>query len=526
MICFMISEDGVLQGLLAGGDGVEGAHQPLVRSPHGVRPHPPGIDRPFPGPGEFAEARVATRASPVMVTYSDGVSRAPSRSSARLGKNLCDHETVHGDSANRPVSSEHTRAPLAEHLRVLGPGLVTGASDDDPGGITTYSIAGAQLGYGMLWTALATLPLMTAVQLTCARIGLVSGHGLAGAIRHHYPRPFLLIACALLVVANVFNISADLGGMADVAEMLTGIPSLAFVPACGLTILVGTVYTSYATFARTLKWLTVVLFAYVAAAFLARPDWTQALRASLVPTLTWDASAVTTLVAILGTTIWPYLFFWQASQEVEEERAHGHRTLAQRRGATRPELRDARLDVTVGMGFSNLVMYFIILATASTLHRTGLRDIESSRQAAEALRPLAGDAAYLLFALGVLGTGLLTSPILAGSASYAVAELFAWRSGLDLPPRRARRFYLVLTGAVVAGMALDLFDTNPIRMLFLSAVLNGLLAPPLLALVMLAGNNRDIMGEHTNGFWLNLFGWLATGIMTAAALALVVTAAA
>jgi Mn2+/Fe2+ NRAMP family transporter len=243
-----------------------------------------------------------------------------------------------------------------------------------------------------------------------------------------------------------------------------------------------------------------------------------------VPSLSLDPVYVATLVGILGTTISPYLFFWQASQEVEEEKARGRRTLAQRRGATEHELRDARLDVNTGMFFSNLVMYFIILATASTLYRAGLRDIQTAREAAEALRPLAGNTAYLLFALGLIGTGLLAIPVLAGSASFAVAELFGWRSGLDLSPRRGRRFYLVLAGAIVIGMILDVFVTNPIRMLFWSAVLNGVLAPPLLLLVMLVGNNRHIMGEHTNSFWLNLLGWTATALMTAAAVAFFMTA--
>ncbi len=420
-------------------------------------------------------------------------------------------------------ADEHTHNPLVRYFKLLGPGLVTGASDDDPSGITTYSVAGASLGIGLLWTAIATFPLMAAVQLVCARIGLVTGYGLAGAIRRHYPRSFLYAACLLLFVANVFNISADLGGMAESAAMLTGIPSLVFVPVFGLSILAVTTYTSYPTFARYLKWLTAVLFAYVIAAFLARPDWKSVVLASILPTVSRDPASITTLVGILGTTISPYLFFWQASQEVEEEKARGRRTLAQRRGATEHELRDARLDVNTGMFFSNLVMYFIILATASTLYRAGQRDIETARQAAEALRPLAGDTAYLLFALGLIGTGLLAIPVLAGSASFAVAELFGWRSGLDLSPRRARRFYLVIAGAIVTGMILDAFETNPIQMLFWSAVLNGILAPPLLVLVMLVGNNRNIMGEHTNGSWLNLFGWTATALMTVAAVAFFVT---
>jgi NRAMP (natural resistance-associated macrophage protein)-like metal ion transporter len=420
-------------------------------------------------------------------------------------------------------AGQHSHNPIVRYFSMLGPGLVTGASDDDPSGITTYSVAGASLGFGMLWTAIVTFPLMAAIQLVCARIGLVSGRGLAGALRQQYPRGFLYAACLILLVANVFNIAADLGGMADAAVMLTGIPSVVWVPVFGFSILAVTVYTSYATFARYLKWLSAVLFAYIASAFLARPDWTRALLASVVPHLEWNKDSITTFVGILGTTISPYLFFWQASQEVEEERRQGRRTLAQRRGSSEHELRDARLDVNTGMFFSNVVMYFIILATAATLYQAGHRDITSSRQAAEALRPLAGNAAYILFGVGLIGAGLLAIPVLAGSASYAVAELFAWRAGLDYRPRQARRFYLVLGGSIVAGMILDVFNTNPIRMLFWSAVLNGLLAPPLMVLVMLVGNNRKIMREHTNSRGLNLLGWTATATMTAAALAFFAT---
>jgi NRAMP (natural resistance-associated macrophage protein)-like metal ion transporter len=412
---------------------------------------------------------------------------------------------------------------FVRYLRVLGPGLVTGASDDDPSGITTYSIAGASLGYGMLWTALATFPLMAAVQLICARIGLVTGAGLAAALRRHYPLPLLYVACLLLLVANVFNIAADLAGMAEVTRMLTGVPMFVSVSVFGGVILAATIYATYASFARYLKWLTAALLAYVATAFLAAPDWRQVAVATFMPSLRWDSYFLATLVAVLGTTISPYLFFWQASQEVEEEKALGRRRRAQRRGAAPSELSDARLDVVSGMFFSNLVMFFVMLATGATLHAAGRSEIESAQQAAEALRPLAGDGAYFLFALGLLGTGLLAVPVLAGSASFAIAELLRWRAGLDLSPRRGRRFYLIFAGIVAAGMALDLIGMNPIRMLFLSAVLNGLLAPPLLILVMLVGGNRAIMGEHANGPWLSLFGWSATAVMSLAAVALFVT---
>jgi NRAMP (natural resistance-associated macrophage protein)-like metal ion transporter len=413
---------------------------------------------------------------------------------------------------------KHSHNPLVRYFRTLGPGLVTGAADDDPSGVTTYAVAGAAFGTGMLWTAVVTLPLMAAVQLVCAHIGVVSGRGLAGAMRAHYPRWFLYAACVLLLVANVFNISADLAGMADAAEMLTGVTSGLWVPVFGLVVLAATLYTSYARFAVWLKWLTAVLFAYVISAFLAQPNWSGALRDTLVPRLSLDATAVSTLVGILGTTISPYLFFWQASQEVEEERALGRRTVRERHGATDHELRDVRRDVVTGMVFSNVVMFFIMLSAAATLHRAGRVDIETSRQAAEALRPLAGNAAYLLFTLGLVGTGLLAIPILAGSASYAVAEVFGWRSGLDLPPRRARRFYAVLGGAIVVGALLDSLNVSAVRMMFLSAVVNGLLAAPLLVLVMLVGNNRKIMGRRVNDPWLNVLGWGATAVMTAATL--------
>jgi NRAMP (natural resistance-associated macrophage protein)-like metal ion transporter len=429
------------------------------------------------------------------------------------------------DPSEKPELSApiHTHNPLLRYFQTLGPGLVTGASDDDPSGIATYSVAGAAYGYGLLWTALFTFPLMAAIQLVCARIGLVTGRGLAGAVRQHYPRWLLLGACFILLVANVFNIAADLGGMAEAAAMLTGLPAIPFVVLFGVGITLVTVYTSYATFARCLKWLTAVLFAYIAAAVLARPNWSAVLLATFVPSFRWHSASVAMLVGILGTTISPYLFFWQASQEVEEEKGRGKRRLAERRGATAHELADARLDVHTGIFFSNLVFFFIILATASTLYRSGHHEIQTARQAAEALRPLAGNAAYLLFGLGLIGTGLLAIPVLAGSASFAVAELFGWRAGLDFKPRSARRFYSVLTGAILCGIVLAIFDTNPIRILFFSAVLNGLLAPPLMVLVMMVGGNRKIMGEHVNGFWLKLLGWTATAVMTAAAIAFFAT---
>src|SRR5215468_715761 len=379
---------------------------------------------------------------------------------------------------------KHSHNPLVRYFRVLGPGLVTGASDDDPSGIATYAVAGATLGTSLLWTAGATFPLMTAIQLICARIGLVSGVGLMAAVRGRYRYGFLQLACLLLLVANTFNIAADLAGMGDAVEMLLGLPPHLVIPIIGVIILMTTIYCRYTTFAQYLKWLTLALFAYIVTAFLAAPDWRQVLRATVVPTVHWDREWLMTLVGILGTTISPYLFFWQASREVEEKKAQGLVTLRERQGATAHELRDARLDVGVGMLFSNLVMYFIIR---------------------------------------ILGTGLLAIPVLMGSASFAVAELYRWRAGLDHPFGRAPRFYLIMVLALSGGLVLDLFHLNPIRMLFWSAVLNGLLAPPLMVLVMLVGNNREIMGAHVNGPWLNALGWTATALMSLAALAFLIS---
>ena len=410
---------------------------------------------------------------------------------------------------------------LSRYLRLLGPDLITGASDDDPAGIATYAVAGASLGYSTLWTAVITLPLMQAVELTCARIGLISGTGLTGALKGHYSGPLIYMACAALLVANVFNIGADLAGMADAGEMLTGVSSFFFVFVFAGVIVFFTARAHYGTFARYIKLATLALFSYIAVAIAVRPPWREVLAATFTPQWRTDPQYVTTLLAILGTTISPYLFFWQASHEVEAEKALGRRTIKARRGATIGELADARADVLTGMCLSNVVFYFIVLATASTLYRAGQHDIETTRQAAEALRPLAGNAAYLLFSMGLVGSGLLAIPVLAGSASFAIAELFGWQAGLDLRFRQAVRFYTVFGIAIAIGLVLDLLGVNPIRMLFLSALVNGLVAPPLLALVMLAANNRKIMGDQTNGLMLNLLGWTTVAVMGAAGLAFV-----
>jgi NRAMP (natural resistance-associated macrophage protein)-like metal ion transporter len=415
-------------------------------------------------------------------------------------------------------------APLSfirRWLSELGPGLITGAADDDPSGISTYSVAGAAFGYAPLWTALFSFPLMTAVQLMCARLGLVTGLGLAGVIRRRYPSWVLWGACLLLISANVINIAADLGGMADATRMVTGIPAALSVALYAMAIVVLMMWSSYRRLASVFRWLTLVLLAYVITAFIAHVDWRGALRLTLVPTITWSRDFFAVLVAILGTTISPYLFFWQAAQEVEEERAMG-RDLAARQGATDEELRACRRDVGAGMFASNAVMYFIILTAAATLHAQGHVQVTTAQEAAEALRPIAGAGAYWLFTLGLIGTGMLAVPVLAGSCAYAVAEAAAWRGSLDQPPRRARKFYGVLAVATAIGVVLDYAGFDAIKMLFTSAVINGVLAPPLILIVLLLTRDPAVMGNGVNSPILAALGWIACGVMTLAAAGLFV----
>ena len=383
----------------------------------------------------------------------------------------------------------------------LGPGLTTGAADDDPSGISTYSVTGARYGYAPLWTALFSFPLMVAVQLMCARLGMVTGRGLAGVVRRRYSPRVLWGACALLVVANVFNIGADLGGMAEATELVTGIDSRVLVPCYAIVIVSLLFWSSYRRIARIFKWLT------------------------LVPHVELSAGYIATFVGILGTTISPYLFFWQAGQEVEEERARGRLSVAERFGATDAEVRRSNVDVTVGMFVSNFVMYFIILTTAASLHAHGATEITTAQQAAEALRPLAGDAAYWLFTLGIIGTGVLSVPILAGSCAYAIAEAAAWRGSLDDRPRDAREFYAIVAVAMGIGLVLDFLGFDAVAMLFWSAVVNGVLAPPLIVLVLLLTSDPKVMGpQRTNPAWLRALGWATAITMGAASVAMFVTA--
>jgi len=426
-------------------------------------------------------------------------------------------------SAGVPPPVGESREKTARHFFAnLGPGLITGAADDDPSGISTYSVTGATFGYAPLWTALFTFPLMAAVQLMCARLGMVTGRGLAEVVRRRYPRWVLWSSCLTLVVANVVNIGADLGGMGEVTQMVTGVSAFVWTPLYAFTIVALLFWLSYRRIARIFKWLTLVLFAYVITAFLAGADWGAVLRSTFLPQVEWSRAFLAVFVGILGTTISPYLFFWQAAQEVEEERSMG-RNLAQRRGATDDELRKCRTDVVTGMFFSNFIMYFIILTTAATLHAHGQNQIATARAAAEALRPLAGEGAYWLFTLGLVGTGMLGVPVLAGSCAYAVAEGAAWKGSLERKPHSAKRFYMVIAVAMLLGLALNYARLNAIKMLFWSAVVNGLLAPPLILLVVLLTSDRRVMGARVNSPSLRFLGWLTFVVMAVAAVGMLVT---
>jgi NRAMP (natural resistance-associated macrophage protein)-like metal ion transporter len=423
----------------------------------------------------------------------------------------------------REKGLEREPNPVKRFLKILGPGLITGASDDDPSGIGTYAIAGAQLGYTTLWLALFTFPLMAAVQFICAKIGLVTGKGLAGVLKDNYPRSILYPAVLGVLVANTINAGADIGAIAAGVNLLAPIPINILIVPIGLFLLILQIWGSYRLIANIFKWLTLSLFAYIGSSFFAEPDWHQVLRGTLMPSFRFDGTFLATVVAILGTTISPYLFFWQTNQEVEEAISHGQKHLWQRQGTTHTELRYAAWDVSTGMFFSNVVMYFIILATAATLHQAGKTTIETAADAAVALRPLAGNAAYILMALGLIGTGLLAVPILTTSGAYAVCETFGWQWGLDKKLSRAKHFYFVLGGSTVVALFINFLGIKPMYALFWTAVINGFLAPPLLIIIMLVANNKAIMGKRVNGLGINLLGWITSAIMFAAAIALILT---
>jgi NRAMP (natural resistance-associated macrophage protein)-like metal ion transporter len=406
------------------------------------------------------------------------------------------------------------RVPL---LQKLGPGLITGAADDDPSGIATYSQAGAQFGYGLLWSVLITTPLMIGIQIVSARLGRVTGHGLAANIRAHFPRPLLYFIVSLLLIANTINIAADLGAMGAALELVIGGNSQLYIIVFALVSLVLQIFIPFARYSFILKWLTLTLFAYVGTLLVVHVPLEEMLEGGLMPHLSLEPEYVALVVGVFGTTISPYLFFWQASQEVEDQRAtFGDEPLKEAPEQARFHLQRIKVDTYIGMIFSNAIALCIMLTAAVTLHAAGKTDIQSAAQAAEALRPIAGDFAFLLFAAGIIGTGLLAVPVLAGSAAYAVAESFKWRIGLGLTLAQARGFYSILTIATLLGVAIDLSGVDAIKMLLWAAMVNGVISVPIMAVMMLLAAKPAVMGRFVVGRWLRILGWLATAVMAVA----------
>lgn len=432
------------------------------------------------------------------------------------------HADESSDPREIPSLHESLRSRMGSAWRVLGPGFVTGSSDDDPSGIQTYSQTGAQFGYSQLWVAAWTYPFMAAIQEICGRIGMVTGRGLAAILREHYSRKVLFVAVALLMSANIVNVGADLGAMAATGQMLFHIPFVGW-----LAIIVGIslalqIFVPYPAYARFLKYACLSLLAYVVAAFVIHHPWPTVIVSALIPHVEWSRDYVLNIVAVLGTTITPYCFFWQADQEAEEDFARGRMTFYGKGVPTlrSGDIRTMRTDTAVGMGFSNVVQFFIILTCASTLHQAGVFTVDTPDQAAAALRPLAGDFAFILFAVGIIGVGFLAVPTLTGSASYALSEAMGWKAGLGYTFRQARAFYVVIAVATVLGVGLNFVGIQPFRLLYYAAAVNGILAPPLMAMIMLVGNDSSIMGKHVNGRFTNVMGWAIVGIMGACALAL------
>jgi NRAMP (natural resistance-associated macrophage protein)-like metal ion transporter len=409
----------------------------------------------------------------------------------------------------------HRRPEPRDFLFRLGPGLITGAADDDPSGIATYSQAGATFGFGLLWTLVLTFPLMAAIQEICGRFGRITGTGIARSLSKCYPRPLVYGVVFLLCVANIFNLGADVAAMGSATQLVLGGKAPVYAVGFGLLSVILEIAIPYRKYVLYLKWLTLVLFAYVATALVVHISWSAVLKATVIPALEWKSDYWMAIVAVLGTTISPYLFFWQSSQEAEDVRLNqGESPLRKKPAQATPQFRRIAFDTRVGMAISNLVAFFIILTTAVTLHgRTGQPEIKTAADAAEALRPLAGHFAFLLFALGIIGTGLLAVPVLAGSAAYAVSETFHWRASLESKPQKAPRFYVVIAAATLLGIALNSLGLDPIRALYWSAVLNGIVAVPLMFVLMIMSNNEKIVGQFRLPFILRNLGWLATVVM-------------
>lgn len=428
------------------------------------------------------------------------------------------------EDIGRRLQNDKTVKKSRDYWHALGPGLTTGASDDDPSGIATYSQTGAQYGFGLLWLSAFTFPLMAVVQEMCARIGLVTGRGLAANIRSHFSRKVLYVSTLLLFGANAFNIGADLGAMAKAAQLLNPSWNFTFL-VIGFTVLtLGLqIFTPYQRYAKYLKWLAMVLFAYIASAILAHLNWGEVMSHAFIPTITFDKDQLLLICAILGTTISPYLFFWQTSQEVEDEIAQGQTTVLLRRGTSNEQIKSMRLDVWSGMFLSNIVMFFIIAACGAILFPHGITDIQSASEAAEALRPFAGDATYFLFAIGIIGTGMLAIPVLAGSNSYAMSESFRWSEGLSKKLKQAYAFYGVIIISMLVGLGINFIGLNPMKALIYSAIANGIVAPMVLIPIVLISSNRKVMGKWVNKKLTTIIGWIVVGIMTIAGIAAVIS---
>ena len=403
-------------------------------------------------------------------------------------------------------------------VRALGPGLITGASDDDPSGIGTYSAVGAKFGLAILWMAAWLLPMMLAIQEACARIGIVTNRGLAGVLQKHYKKKFVAGAVVLLIIANVANIGADLGAMAASLQLLMKINFYVAVTFFAILTIVLEIFVGYHIYVKFLKWLSISVLAYIAAGFMIRPQWSEVFSNAFIPQISFSKEYVFAMIAVFGTTITPYLFFWQASEEVEENRVHKkiEGFFRKRENHLHNRIARMRTDVGTGMILANIVFFFIILTTAQVLFKHGITNIESAEQAALALKPLAGKHAFLLFALGIIGTGMLAVPILAGSGAYALSEVMKWREGLEEKFSRAKGFYMIITISILVGLALNFFHINPILALYYSAFLNGVISVPLLVVIMVVGNDEKIMGKETHPKWVWFFGWLAIIFMTSA----------
>ncbi|RDV06000.1 divalent metal cation transporter [Sphingorhabdus pulchriflava] len=415
------------------------------------------------------------------------------------------------------------KGKFRQFLSRLGPGLVTGAADDDPSGIGTHSQVGAQFGYGLSWTFLFSFPLMVAIQEVAAEIGRVTGGGIARNLRRHYPRWLLVTMVSLLLVANIINLGADLAAMGAAVGLLIGGPLGLYTLLFGVVCVATEIWMSYERYSSVLKWTTLSLFAYVAVVMVAQVPWGEALTSLVVPRFEWTGAYATAVVAILGTTISPYLFFWQAGQEIEEQKRHHVKPLFMTPKEAGPELTRIRIDTLTGMAFSSIVSLAIVFATAATLHANGVRDIETSAQAAEALRPIAGDFAFALFALGIIGTGMLAVPVLAGSAAYAVTEMFGFAGSLDAKPRKAKLFYGTIAITTMLGVSLQYVGIDPAKALYWAAVVNGVLAAPLMAVMMLIARNRRAMHSLTLSTRATITGWIATAVMAIATIVFFVT---